>query len=107
MAKGSPTGFGKPVTPRALLRAARTVQGRDTAAARAENVANVVVGCADDVIDVGLVLAQHGAAIVVGVGIVRGRAGSAAAQIIGGVGYEIVVGDNVHVDGHDPVRKRR
>ena len=36
----------------------------------------------------------------VGVGIVRGRAWSAATEIIGGIGDEIVVGNDVHVDGH-------
>ena len=53
---------------------------------RTENVAYVVVGWADDGIDVALVLAQHRDAIVIGVRIVRGSTWPAATEIITGVG---------------------
>ncbi len=50
-------------------------------------------------VDVGLILTQHRRAVSVRVGIVRAGAGAAATEIVAGVGDEIVVGDDVHVDG--------
>src|SRR5262249_25314212 len=66
---------------------AHDAQAGDAAAAGAEHVADVVVGVPDHGVQVGLVLAQHLAAVVVGVG-VRGPVQ---------VDHQVVVGHQVHV----------
>ena len=77
----------------------RTIEGCNPAATRTENVTNVIVGCSDYAVEGGRILTQHRRAVGVCVGIVRARAGPAATEIITGVGDEIVVGNDVHVDG--------
>ncbi len=69
--------------------AAHHAQARDAAAAGGEDVPDVVVGRADDAVDVGLVLAQHGTAVVVGVGVGGGV----------GVDQDRVVVDEGETDG--------
>ncbi len=79
------------MTPRAFCAGpADDAQAGDAAAAGAEDVPDVVVGAADDRVQVGLVLAEHGDAVAVGV-----RVGAWV-----GVDDQVVVGDQHHAHGH-------
>src|ERR1043166_2478322 len=65
-----------------LRTATRPTNSSDSAAARAENVADVIVCRADPRVDCGLILTQHCRAVAVRVGIICGRAGSAAVTAV-------------------------
>src|SRR6185295_729393 len=73
---------------RLLAGPADDAQPGDSAAAGGKDVPDIVVGGADDRVDVGLVLAQHRTAVAVGVGVGSGV----------GVDEARVVGDEHHAD---------
>ena len=62
-------GFASPVSARAFCPVRPTTASPEIAATGREHVADVVVRVADDRVDVGLVLGEQRARVVVGVGV--------------------------------------